>query len=57
MHPLLPQQKLRQFCAQDDVDVEVVAYSPIARGDVSDVDELQEVAEKHGATPAQVSLA
>jgi 2,5-diketo-D-gluconate reductase B len=57
MHPLLPQQNLRQFCAQDDVDVELVAYSPIARGDVSDVDELQEVAEKHGATPAQVSLA
>ncbi|MFC7079864.1 aldo/keto reductase [Halorussus caseinilyticus] len=57
MHPLLPQTELRQFCAQDDVDVELVAYSPIARGDVEDVDELQEVAEKHDATPQQVSLA
>ncbi len=57
MHPLLPQKNLRQFCAQDDVDVELVAYSPIARGDVSDVDELQEVAEKHDATPQQISLA
>ncbi|WP_210424153.1 aldo/keto reductase [Halorussus ruber] len=57
MHPLLPQTELRQFCAQDDVDVELVAYSPIARGDVSDVDELQEVADKHDATPQQISLA
>ncbi|WP_137287406.1 aldo/keto reductase [Halorussus salinisoli] len=57
MHPLLPQTELRQFCAQDDVDVELVAYSPIARGDVSDVEELQEVADKHDATPQQVSLA
>ncbi|WP_435177574.1 aldo/keto reductase [Halorussus sp. AFM4] len=57
MHPLLPQTELQQFCAQDDVDVELVAYSPIARGDVEDVDELQEVAEKHDATPHQVSLA
>jgi 2,5-diketo-D-gluconate reductase B len=57
MHPLLPQDELREFCAQEDVDVELVAYSPIARGDVDDVDELREVAEKHDATPAQVSLA
>ena len=57
MHPLLPQEDLRQFCARDDVDVELVAYSPIARGDVEDVDELQEVADKHDATPEQVSLA
>ncbi|MFC4448311.1 aldo/keto reductase [Halorussus aquaticus] len=57
MHPLLPQTELRQFCAQDDVDVELVAYSPIARGDVADVDALRAVADKHDATPQQVSLA
>ncbi len=57
MHPLLPQRKLQQFCAQEETDVELVAYSPIARGDVSDVDALREVAEKHDATPEQVSLA
>ena len=55
MHPLLPQNDLREFCAREDV--ELVAYSPIARGNVEDVDELQEVAAKHGATPEQVSLA
>ena len=57
MHPLLPQTELLQFCAQDDVDVEIVAYAPIARGDVEDVDEIRDIAEKHDATPAQVSLA
>ncbi|MFC4550563.1 MULTISPECIES: aldo/keto reductase [Halorussus] len=57
MHPMLPQKDLREFCARDDVDVELVAYSPIARGDVEHVTELQEVARKHGATPEQVSLA
>lgn len=57
MHPLLPQRELREFCASDDVDVELVGYSPIARGDVEDVSELQVVAAKHDATPEQVSLA
>jgi len=57
MHPLLPQEDLREFCAQDDVDVELVAYSPIARGNVEDVEALQAVAAKHEITPEQVSLA
>jgi 2,5-diketo-D-gluconate reductase B len=57
MHPLLPQEDLREFCARDDVDAELVAYSPIARGDVEDVTELQEVAAKREITPEQVSLA
>ncbi|RMB13656.1 diketogulonate reductase-like aldo/keto reductase [Haloplanus aerogenes] len=54
-HPLLPQEELRAHCA--DRDVEVVAYSPLARGEVFDVPEIQEVAEKHGVSEAQVSLA
>jgi 2,5-diketo-D-gluconate reductase B len=57
MHPLLPQTELQQFCAQDDVDVELIAYAPIARGEVTDVDELQQIADEHDATPFQVSLA
>ncbi|WP_049926951.1 aldo/keto reductase [Halopiger goleimassiliensis] len=55
MHPLLPQSELRETCA--DNDVEVVAYSPLARGDVFDRPEIQEIAEKHGVSEAQVSLA
>ncbi|WP_245852934.1 aldo/keto reductase [Natrinema ejinorense] len=57
MHPLLPQEELRTFCARDDVDVELVAYSPLARGAVEDVYEIREVAAKHGASPEQISLA
>ncbi len=55
LHPLLQQPELREACAEHDV--EVVAYSPLARGNVFDVPELTEVAEKHGASEAQVSLA
>ncbi len=54
-HPLLQQEALREACA--DHDVEVVAYSPLARGQVFDVPELTEIAEKHGVSEAQVSLA
>jgi len=55
LHPLLQQQELREACAEHDV--EVVAYSPLARGQVFDVPELSEIAEKHDASEAQVSLA
>ena len=54
-HPLLPQEAVRAACAEHDV--EVVAYTPLARGAVFDVPEIVEVAERHDATPAQVSLA
>ena len=54
-HPLLPQDELRAHCA--DHDVEVVAYSPLARGAVFDVPEISDVADKHGVSEAQVSLA
>ena len=35
----------------------LVAYSPLARGEVFDVPEIREVAVKRDASPAQVSLA
>ena len=55
MHPLLPQERLLQACKENDV--ELVAYSPLARGEVFNVEEIQEVAEKHEVSKAQVSLA
>ncbi|CCQ36503.1 probable oxidoreductase (aldo-keto reductase family protein) [Natronomonas moolapensis 8.8.11] len=55
MHPLLPQRELRAFCA--DAGVELVAYSPLARGDVFDVDVLSDIADDRGVSEAQVSLA
>ncbi|QLD91183.1 aldo/keto reductase [Natronomonas salina] len=55
MHPLLQQRELREYCA--DTDIELVAYSPLARGDVFDVDVISEIADAHDASAAQVSLA
>ncbi|ELZ91674.1 aldehyde reductase [Haloferax mucosum ATCC BAA-1512] len=55
LHPLLQQDELRDVCA--DEGVEIVAYSPLARGTVFDVDVLSDIAEKHDVSEAQVSLA
>jgi 2,5-diketo-D-gluconate reductase B len=55
MHPLLQQRDLREYC--EDTDIELVAYSPLARGDVFDVDVLTDIADAHDASAAQVSLA
>jgi 2,5-diketo-D-gluconate reductase B len=55
MHPLLHQEALCERARRDDHWL--VAYSPLARGDVFDVPEVQAVAEKHGVSEAQVSLA
>lgn len=53
--PLWRQEDLRAYC--DAEDIAVVAYSPLARGEVFDVPEITEIAEKHDASEAQVSLA
>jgi 2,5-diketo-D-gluconate reductase B len=55
IHPLFRQPDLRAAC--EDLGVDLVAYSPLARGDVFEVPELQSIAEAHDASPAQVSLA
>lgn len=55
MHPLLPQRELREYMAE--TDIELVAYSPLARGEVFEVPEISRIAEEHDASEAQVSLA
>jgi len=55
MHPLLRQEELREYA--DANDVELVAYSPLARGEILDDPEIVDIAEKHGVSAAQVSLA
>jgi len=55
LHPLLQQEALRDHA--DRHGYQLVAYAPIARNAVADVPEIRQVAEKHDATPAQVSLA
>jgi len=54
-HPLLQQDELRAYAREHDHWL--VAYCPIARNQVADVDVIQEIADAHDATPAQVSLA
>lgn len=55
LHPLLQQEELREYC--DDRDIALVAYSPVIRGKAAEVPELVEIADEHGASPSQVSLA
>ncbi|WP_217907085.1 aldo/keto reductase [Candidatus Nanohalobium constans] len=55
MHPLLQQEELLEKCREHDITL--VAYSPLARGKVFDIPELNEIADKHGVSEAQVSLA
>jgi len=55
MHPLLPQRELHELAVEHEH--RLVAYSPIVRGQVADVPTIVDVAEKHDATPAQVSIA
>jgi 2,5-diketo-D-gluconate reductase B len=54
-HPLFQQAELRAHAREHGY--QLVAYSPLAKGDVTDVPELVAVAEKHDATSAQVALA
>lgn len=55
MHPLLPQEEIRTYCA--DTDTALVAYAPLGNGAILDVPELAEIGERYDATAAQVSLA
>ena len=55
MHPLLPQEELVAYAQERDHHL--VAYSPLARGKVFDLDPVQAVARKHGVSEAQVALA
>lgn len=55
MHPLLHQQKMLEYIQQKDIYL--VAYSPLARGRVFDIPELNKLADKHNVSEAQISLA
>ncbi|GGN17785.1 aldo/keto reductase [Halarchaeum nitratireducens] len=55
MHPFLQQRQLRSF--MDETDIELVAYSPLARGEVFGDDVLGDIAADHDASEAQVALA
>ncbi|MFG6116368.1 aldo/keto reductase [Halobacillus sp. MO56] len=54
LHPELHQQQTREFCEANDI--QVVAWSPLARGKYLDAPVLKELAEKYDKTPAQIIL-
>lgn len=54
-HPLLQQDRLREMARERGHHL--VAYTPLAKGDVTEIPELVDIAEDHDATPAQVTLA
>ena len=51
----MQQDELREYAREDDHWL--VAYSPIARGEIFDHPAIAEAVESHDATPAQVCLA
>ena len=53
-HPRLQQPELQEFCRQYDIQLE--AWRPIMRGQVNDIPELEDLAQKYGKTPVQVTL-
>jgi len=55
MHPFLQNGALRRCCEQ--LDVTLTAFMPLAGGRVASDPGIQEIAARHDATPAAVSLA
>lgn len=53
-HPLLYQKELLDFC--NEHDIQLVAYSPLARGEVLSHPILKEISQEHTKTSAQVVL-
>lgn len=54
MHPLLQQRELHSMAVEHGHWV--VAFSPLIRGLVGEIEELAAIADKHDASPAEVSL-
>ncbi len=54
LHPWLPQSEVRAYDERRDIRTE--AWSPLARGRILGTPLLDDLADKHGRTPAQVVL-
>ena len=54
LHPWLPQRELREF--DEDRGIRTEAWSPLARGRILATPLLDDLAAKHGRTPAQIVL-
>ena len=54
MHPRLAQPELMAFCRENGIVQE--AWSPLMKGKVGQIPQIQEIAKRHGKTAAQVAL-
>ncbi len=54
LHPQLNQPELRAYC--DEHDIQLEAWSPLARGKFFDDPIIQELSKKYEKTPAQIIL-
>lgn len=54
LHPWLPQTALRDF--DERLDIRTEAWSPLARGRILGTPILDDLADKHGRSPAQIVL-
>lgn len=55
LHPYFRQEALTRYCRRHGL--RLTAYTPLARGRVSEDSLLLEIAREHGRTPAQIALA
>jgi methylglyoxal/glyoxal reductase len=53
-HPYLQQPQLREYCRSEGIVLQ--AWAPVMRGRAASVPALVEIAERHDATPSQVSI-
>ena len=54
LHPWYPQQEMAVFCNENGIAVE--GWGPIFRGHIKEVPLMEELAEKYGKSPVQVTL-
>ncbi len=54
LHPRLQRVALQRSCR--DAGITLQAWAPVMRGRVNGIPELQQIAKRHGKTPAQVSI-
>lgn len=55
VHPFLQNRRLVQHC--QDLGIEITAYMPLAVGKVMQDPVLNRIADRHGVTPAEITLA
>jgi len=53
-HPFIDQLDLLDYAI--DNDILITAYSPLAKGEVMNNQDIQEIAQKYGKSPAQIAL-